>query len=239
NTAHTEIINSNNTLASKITNNTSNSDNTSEQTVLQNKDAPASDISNNVSNSDEPNNVSASDISDRGRAPLLCNNALNSGVCREETKSRVSDIPLTRCSASPIYAKPVSLEDKEVDEFLDLTYKEKKLRDRGLIQKMPSSENPATEISVLQKDTINCQEVICVPKQNAHMIKKLDLPETEVSIPAKVDVLTKSQVTNTPPKLYPLKKMLSKEKRKEFINKLTMHFTNSPKVDLYCSVDKE
>ncbi|CAG8840992.1 22768_t:CDS:2, partial [Gigaspora margarita] len=26
---------------------------------------------------------------------------------------------------------------------------------------------------------------------------------------------------------------------KEVINKLTMHFTDSPKVDLYCSVDKE
>ncbi|CAG8771850.1 19613_t:CDS:2 [Gigaspora margarita] len=39
--------------------------------------------------------------------------------------------------------------------------------------------------------------------------------------------------------LFPLKNMLSKEKQKEFINKLTMHFTDSPKVDLYCSVDKE
>ncbi|CAG8821800.1 13407_t:CDS:2, partial [Gigaspora margarita] len=165
-------------------------------TVLQNKDAPASD---------KPNNVSASDISDRGEALLLRNNALNSSVCQEETKSRVSNIPLTQYSASPIHTKPVSLE-----------YKEKKLRDRGLIQKTPSSENPATEISVLQ-----------------------NLPKTKVSIPAKVDVLTKSQVTNTYPKLYPLKKMLSKEKHKEVINKLTMHFTDSPKVDLYCSVDKE
>ncbi|KAF0500229.1 hypothetical protein F8M41_020322 [Gigaspora margarita] len=39
--------------------------------------------------------------------------------------------------------------------------------------------------------------------------------------------------------LFPLKKMLSKEKRKEVINKLTMHFTDSPKLDLYFSVDKE
>ncbi|KAF0414650.1 hypothetical protein F8M41_007675 [Gigaspora margarita] len=34
-------------------------------------------------------------------------------------------------------------------------------------------------------------------------------------------------------------KMLSKEKCKEVINKLTMHFIDSPKLDLYFSIDKE
>ncbi|CAG8787663.1 41318_t:CDS:2 [Gigaspora margarita] len=33
--------------------------------------------------------------------------------------------------------------------------------------------------------------------------------------------------------------MLSKEKHKEVINKLTMHFTDSSKLDLYFSIDKE
>ncbi|CAG8853768.1 40234_t:CDS:2, partial [Gigaspora margarita] len=36
--------------------------------------------------------------------------------------------------------------------------------------------------------------------------------------------------------LFPLKKMLLKEKRKKVINKLTMHFTDSSKLDLYFSI---
>ncbi|CAG8848166.1 15819_t:CDS:2, partial [Gigaspora margarita] len=39
--------------------------------------------------------------------------------------------------------------------------------------------------------------------------------------------------------LFPLKNMLSKKKHKEVINKLTMHFTDSPKLDLYFSIDKK
>ncbi|CAG8715105.1 45930_t:CDS:2 [Gigaspora margarita] len=65
-------------------------DDTSEQTVLQNKDAPASDVSNNVSNSDE-------------------------------YQSRVSNSYSTELSAElarPIYVKPKSSEDKEIDDFL-------------------------------------------------------------------------------------------------------------------------
>ncbi|CAJ0847092.1 9429_t:CDS:2 [Entrophospora sp. SA101] len=33
--------------------------------------------------------------------------------------------------------------------------------------------------------------------------------------------------------------MISKEERNQVINKLTMHFTDSPKLDKYSSVDKE
>ncbi|CAG8801228.1 23167_t:CDS:10, partial [Gigaspora margarita] len=64
-------------------------------------------------------------------------------------------------------------------------------------------------------------------------------PETEVNIPTESYVPPKNNPKINSPKLYPLKKMLSKEKRKEVINKLNMHFTDSPKVDLYFSIDKE
>jgi len=75
---------------------------------------------------------------------LLRNNALNSDVCQEETKSKVSNIPLTRCSTFPIPTEAVSLEEKEENEFLNLRYKEQvskeimekiretKLRDQNL-----------------------------------------------------------------------------------------------------------
>ncbi|CAG8668626.1 2562_t:CDS:2, partial [Ambispora gerdemannii] len=63
--------------------------------------------------------------------------------------------------------------------------------------------------------------------------------ETKVNIPTESYVSPKNNPKINSPKLYSLKKMLSKEKRKEVINKLTMHFTDSPKVDLYFSVDKE
>ncbi|CAG8515505.1 13154_t:CDS:2 [Ambispora gerdemannii] len=64
-------------------------------------------------------------------------------------------------------------------------------------------------------------------------------PETKVNIPTESYVSPKNNPKINSPKLYPLKKMLLKEKFKEVINKLTMHFTDSPKVDLYFSVDKE
>ncbi|CAG8793745.1 36343_t:CDS:2 [Gigaspora margarita] len=65
------------------------------------------------------------------------------------------------------------------------------------------------------------------------------LPETEVNISTESYVSPKNNPKINFPKLYPLKKMLSKKKHKEVINKLTTHFTDSPKLDLYFSIDKE
>ncbi|CAG8586892.1 5513_t:CDS:2, partial [Dentiscutata heterogama] len=42
-----------------------------------------------------------------------------------------------------------------------------------------------------------------------------------------------------PPKLFPFKRKLSKEMRNPVINKLTSHFTDSPKLDKNCSIDTE
>ncbi|CAG8696213.1 6750_t:CDS:2, partial [Cetraspora pellucida] len=61
------------------------------------------------------------------------------------------------------------------------------------------------------------------------------LPEIRVSTPSSPQIPKISNALM----LLPFKKMLSKEKHKEVINKLTMHFTNSPKLDLYFSIDKE
>ncbi|CAG8567392.1 3766_t:CDS:2, partial [Acaulospora morrowiae] len=91
---------------------TSNSDDTSEQTVLQNKDTPISDVSNNVL---------ASDISD---------NALNSDVCQEETKSRVSDIPLTQCPTTSIPVRKAEFHSSEVK----IPYNQK--IEQGIIQEV-------------------------------------------------------------------------------------------------------
>ncbi|CAJ0834589.1 1954_t:CDS:2, partial [Entrophospora sp. SA101] len=150
NTVPTEIVNSNDIPASEIiiTSDTSNSDDTSEPNNVS-----VSDVSNNVSNSDEPNNVSASDISD---------NTLNSDVCLEETKSRVSDIPLTRCFASPIPAETISLEEKEENEFLNLQYKDR------------INESITTTSSVPLVHTSNSEDKISE--------KVKSLPEEEVSI---------------------------------------------------------
>ncbi|CAG8486714.1 4514_t:CDS:2 [Acaulospora morrowiae] len=129
--------NSNNTP--DVTEDTSNSDDTSEQTVLQNKNAPATDVSNNVSNSDEPNNVLTSDISD---------NALNSDVCLEETKS-----------ASPIPAETISLEEKEENEFLNLRYKE-----QGNDQ-----QKTITNTSLLTEDLDDSDEIELTKNQNIEL----------------------------------------------------------------------
>nr|CAG8649592.1 15754_t:CDS:2 [Entrophospora candida] len=92
--------------------------------------------------------------------------------------------------------------------------------------------------------------------------KKMSLPESEVSISAlsenvSPEKLPESQVSisseskkvsgtelsippsNTLPRLFPFKKMLSKEERNQVINKLTMRFTDSPKLDKDYSIDKE
>ncbi|CAG8623529.1 3208_t:CDS:2, partial [Diversispora eburnea] len=124
--------------ASDITDDTSNSGvslsqiDISEQVIPKNKDALASDITDNTSKSDESNNALASD------------NALNSDICQEEVKSRVPDSPLTRCSALPIHMEPITLEDKEIDKFLDSTYREQDTvpiitREQGFIQEISAA----------------------------------------------------------------------------------------------------
>ncbi|CAG8819480.1 12300_t:CDS:2, partial [Gigaspora margarita] len=80
--------------------------------------------------------------------------------------------------------------------------------------------------------------------QSSNLIDKISeevksSPETEVNIPTESYVSPKNNPKNNTLNLFPLKKMLLKEKRKEVINKLTMHFTDSPKLDLYFSIDKE
>ncbi|CAG8615053.1 8326_t:CDS:2, partial [Diversispora eburnea] len=107
------------------------------------------DITDNTSNSDKPNNALASD------------NTLNSDVCQ----SRVSDSPLTQCSALPIHTEPITLEDKEIDKFLDSTYreqvskeiiqsiKEKKLRDENLSS--DNSHSVTASSNLLEQPTLS------------------------------------------------------------------------------------
>ncbi|CAG8805849.1 21492_t:CDS:2, partial [Gigaspora margarita] len=98
--------------------------------------------------------------------------------------------------------------------------------------------------------TPECQKVIGVKNLHAYMTEPSSSNDIEVSAsPEEKGYQVLSEKINNPENrknsknntlnLFPLKKMLSKEKRKEFINKLTMRFIDSPKVDLYCSVDKE
>ncbi|RHZ69447.1 hypothetical protein Glove_283g167 [Diversispora epigaea] len=47
------------------------------------------------------------------------------------------------------------------------------------------------------------------------------------------------ETSNVHPKLLPLMRKLSKKERNQVINKLTTHFTDSPKLDLYFSMDNE
>ncbi|CAG8724402.1 10622_t:CDS:2 [Gigaspora margarita] len=113
--------------------------------------------------------------------------------------------------------------DKRIDEFVANGVKKK----------------TATSMIIAEVSTIITPSI-----QSSNSIDKISeevksSPETEVNIPTESYVSPKNNPKINSPKLYPLKKMLSKEKRKEVINKLTMYFTDSPKVDLYFSVDKE
>ncbi|CAG8535254.1 18472_t:CDS:2 [Gigaspora margarita] len=271
-----------------------NSDDAPEQIVSQRDNIPISDISDNTSNSD----------------------------IHQESK--------TQFSTSPIHTEPISLEDKEIDEFLDSTYKErvskeiiqsikeKKFRDQELSSisveescsekvrpKVPLEQN--SKSAPIQKDISNLtklseckvRQVQALPEETkvSHdyivvqdFIQEVSSGESEkvrpkvplkqngvvnhVSNTESTNIISRADTTkktsliaqisaspeekgyqvlsekinnpenrknskNNTLNLFLLKKMLSKEKHKEVINKLTMHFTDSPKVDLYCSVDKE
>ncbi|KAF0348192.1 hypothetical protein F8M41_015572 [Gigaspora margarita] len=84
-----------------------------------------------------------------------------------------------------------------------------------------------TELS--SSNDISNIEVSASPEEKGYQVlsEKINNPENRKN--------SKNNTLN----LFPLKKMLSKEKCKEVINKLTMLFTDSPKLDLYFSVDKE
>ncbi|CAJ0852154.1 5888_t:CDS:2, partial [Entrophospora sp. SA101] len=187
NTVPTEIVNSNDIPASEIiiTSDTSNSDDTSEPNNVS-----VSDVSNNVSNSDEPNNVSASDISD---------NTLNSDVCLEETKSRVSDIPLTRCFASPIPAETISLEEKEENEFLNLQYKDrisKEITERIREKKLQDQEKIITSQDT--KSSLSVKELERSAKENEERFAKLEQRQLQDDARSAVFPTLKSLVNTVP-----------------------------------------
>ncbi|CAH1770260.1 4689_t:CDS:2, partial [Entrophospora sp. SA101] len=69
-----------------------------------------------------------------------------------------------------------------------------------------------------------------IPLESSIDSKKL--LEAEISEEAKKMSLPESE-------LFPFKKMLSKEERNQVINKLTMRFSDSPKLDKDYSIDKE
>ncbi|CAG8454759.1 8322_t:CDS:2 [Scutellospora calospora] len=67
-------------------------------------------------------------------------------------------------------------------------------------------------------------------------VSTLTIPQPKLQISAE---LAQSKASYAPPKLFPFKRKLSKEMRNPVINKLTSHFTDSPKLDKNCSIDTE
>ncbi|CAG8592503.1 10133_t:CDS:2, partial [Diversispora eburnea] len=88
----------------------------------------------------------------------IINETSNSNVFQGEMKSIVSNTPLTRCSESPIHIKPITSihtetklpEDKEIDNFLNSKYKEKKnfsnsISDKQILGHISFTENMLDE----------------------------------------------------------------------------------------------
>ncbi|CAG8806031.1 6415_t:CDS:2 [Gigaspora margarita] len=194
-----------------------------------------SDISPKINSNNTPKQVE--NTSDDASYPDIC----------QESKNQ--------CFTSPIYMKPKSLEDKAVDDFLDLQNKEivsnmmrernreKKFQDQESIQKTSAKSeqmstdqthntiSPKIKIPYDQKVERGLMHELSVcAKEN------LTIQEINVQIP---DLPLKKILIDSDEVMAQIIKLLSKEKRKEVINKLTMHFTDSPKLDLYFSVDKE
>ncbi|CAG8789122.1 7508_t:CDS:2 [Dentiscutata erythropus] len=139
-------------------------------------------------------------------------------------------------------------------EFLE-TEISKLEQDNSTINDNPSRNQAqsiiSSEINIMTKhqpkDTFTSNKVECVPcdlgshpyvtksSNSNNLAESKSLPEIWVSTPPSPQI---PKISNAP-MLLPFKKMLSKEKHKEVINKLTIHFTNSPKLDLYFSIDKE
>ena len=67
-------------------------------------------------------------------------------------------------------------------------------------------------------------------------VSTLTISQPKLQISAE---LAQSKASYAPPKLFPFKRKLSKEMRNPVINKLTSHFTDSPKLDKNCSIDTE
>ncbi|CAG8788754.1 19057_t:CDS:2, partial [Gigaspora rosea] len=67
-------------------------------------------------------------------------------------------------------------------------------------------------------------------------VNTLTISQPKLQISAE---LAQSKAFYAPPKLFPFKRKLSKEMRNPVINKLTSHFTDSPKLDKNCSIDTE
>ncbi|CAG8817903.1 22292_t:CDS:2, partial [Gigaspora margarita] len=106
------------------------------------------------------------------------------------------------------------------------------------------------KLNKLFSEKTECQKVIGVKNLHAHITEPSSSNNIEVNAsPKEKEYQVLSVKINNPENrknsknntlnLFPLKKMLSKEKRKEVINKLTTHFTDSSKLDLYFSINKK
>ncbi|CAJ0825914.1 6241_t:CDS:1, partial [Entrophospora sp. SA101] len=121
-------------------------------------------------------------------------NAPNSDVCQKSS---------TRCYTSPICTEPKSLEDKEVDEFLDSVNKEKvsnEIRERNQEKKLlheSAINQDLTSDNILSKlSNLSCDTRI-VPSGNdqIHAIsEEPDFPKTEMSELEHDDEVDKNQI---------------------------------------------
>ncbi|CAG8802589.1 10867_t:CDS:2, partial [Gigaspora margarita] len=247
NTISTKIKNSNDTLASNISNNASNSD------VYQETGMSVPLIRNKIQYPVLPIlQKFMSEVSKNSSSQLKYTDSISNSNAKSDVISTTlneTEELRTQCFASSQLSNTsfMFLYEKLCDAIILANPSEKQVDpESNIVSRILNKE---IESTLKSKNP----ELSSGSDDENHMFKPSsseDISNIEVSaLPEKKEYQVLSEKTSNPknrknpknnsPNLFPLKKMLLKEKHKEVINKLTMHFTDSPKLDLYFSIDKE